>query len=142
MSSVFPKTMISTLSSVIIFTGRPYPPIPSWVQEVHTNGIMSITIHITGSKIHISYSKNHDSTLMLIFYYFYVTSLQPSPISLLRVHLIGTENVTSSQRPEKLRLFLQNTTCTYDLAIGTAHNNLNGMHAFLLIKIIVIINRN
>ena len=43
----------------------------------------------------------------------------------------------SSQRPEKLRisynvgrlrLFLQNITFTYDLANGTAQNNLNGMH--------------
>jgi hypothetical protein len=56
--SIFPKTMVSTLLSVI-------------------------TIHITESKILISYSKNHDSPLMLIFYYFYMSSL------LTLVHIIA-----------------------------------------------------
>ena len=38
---------------------------PLRVLEVHINDIMGITIHITESNIHISYTKNHDSTLML-----------------------------------------------------------------------------
>ena len=50
--------------SVIIFTGA---------IEVHINGIRGINIHITKSKIHISYSENHDSTLF--FNYFYISSL-------------------------------------------------------------------
>ena len=45
--------------------------------EVHINDIMGI----------ISYSENHDSTLMLVFYYFYMSPLQISSISLLRVIL-------------------------------------------------------
>ena len=40
---------------------------------VHTNDIRGITIHITESKIHISYSKNHGLTLF--FHYFYVSPL-------------------------------------------------------------------
>ena len=43
------------------------------VQEVHINGIRGISIHITESKIHISYSKNHNSTLF--FYCFYMSPL-------------------------------------------------------------------
>ena len=42
---------------------------PLWVLELHINGIIGISIHITESKIHISYSENHDSTLMLVFHY-------------------------------------------------------------------------
>ena len=41
------------------------------VLEVHINGIRGISIHITETKIHISYSENHDSTLL--FYYFYMS---------------------------------------------------------------------
>ena len=43
---------------------------PLRVQEVHKRGII---IHITESKIHISYSENHDSTLL--FDYFYISPL-------------------------------------------------------------------
>ena len=54
--------------------------------DVHINSIRRITIHITESNIHISYSKNYDWTLMLVFYYFFTCHLfQPSSISLLRV---------------------------------------------------------
>ena len=41
--------------------------------EEHINGITGETIHITESKIHISYYENHDSTLL--FYYFYMSPL-------------------------------------------------------------------
>ena len=41
--------------------------------EVHINGIRDITIHISESKIHISYSEKHDSTLF--FFYFYMSPL-------------------------------------------------------------------
>ena len=43
------------------------------VLEVHINGITGITIHITESKIRISYSENHNSTLF--FCYFYMSPL-------------------------------------------------------------------
>ena len=42
--------------------------------RVHINGIRGISIHITESNIHISYSENHGSTLF--FYYFYMSPLQ------------------------------------------------------------------
>ena len=54
-----------------------FPP-PLQVLEVHINDIRGITIHI-------SYSENHDLTLMLVFYYFYMSPLQTSSISLIRV---------------------------------------------------------
>ena len=54
---------------------RPIPPPHVRLLEVHINGIRSITIDITESKIHISYSENHDSTLMLVLYYFYMSVL-------------------------------------------------------------------
>ena len=76
--SLFPKTMVLTLLSVI-------------------------TIHITETKIHISYSENHDATLMLVFYYFYVSTLPT------HAHIIAKGAFKrhrkyhhSSQRPEKL----------------------------------------
>jgi hypothetical protein len=70
---VFPKTAVSTLLSVIISTGRPFPypsfTGPRGAYQQHKG----ITIHITESNIHISYSENHDSTLF--FYYFYMSPL-------------------------------------------------------------------
>ena len=70
--SVFPKTMALTLL-VIIFTGSPFLSPPLRVLEVNINGIRGITIHITESKIQISYSENHGLTLF--FYYFYMSPL-------------------------------------------------------------------
>ena len=58
------------------FQCRPFPLPHLRVLEGHINGIRSIPIHITDSKIHISYSENHDWTLMLVFYYFYMLPLQ------------------------------------------------------------------
>jgi hypothetical protein len=58
---------------------------PLRVLEVHINDIMGISIHITESKIHISYLKHHDSTLMMSSIVFTCHSFQPSSISLLRV---------------------------------------------------------
>ena len=49
------------------------PNLPLRVLWVHINSIRGITIHITESKIHITYSENHDSTLF--FYYFYMSPL-------------------------------------------------------------------
>ena len=46
---------------------------PLRVLEVQINGIRGITIYITESKIHISYSGNHVSTLF--FNYFYMLPL-------------------------------------------------------------------
>ena len=55
---------------------RPFPsPHLRLLLEVHINGIRSITIRITESKIHISYSENHDWALMLVFYYFDMSPL-------------------------------------------------------------------
>ena len=71
--SVFPKTTVSTLLSVIIITGRLSHTPSLWVLDVDINGITVITTHITESKIHISYSETHDSTLFL--HYFYMSSL-------------------------------------------------------------------
>ena len=48
---------------------------PLRVLEVNINSIRGITIHITEFKINISYSKNLDSKLMLVFYYFYMSPL-------------------------------------------------------------------
>ena len=70
---MFPKTTVSTLLSVIIFTGRPFPHPTFTGARGAPNGIRGITIHITEPKIHISYSENHDSTLF--FYYFYMSPL-------------------------------------------------------------------
>ena len=68
------------------FTGRPLPPLPPLrVLEVHINGIIGISIHITESKIRISYLKHHDSTLMLFSIIFTCHPFHPSSISLLRV---------------------------------------------------------
>ena len=63
-----------------------------------------------------------------------------TPLSLLRVHLKGIGYVTIQLNVPKnyefhtnvgrLQLFIQNKTCTYDLANGIAENNLNRMHAF------------
>jgi hypothetical protein len=62
-----------------------------------------ITIDIIEIKIHISYSENHDLTLMLGFYYFYVLLLTT------HAHIIVKDAFKrhrkyhhSSQRPEKL----------------------------------------
>ena len=68
--------MYSTLSSEVIFTCRSFPQQSLCVLDVHINGMRGITNHITEYKIHISYSENHDSTLL--FYYFYISSL-PTP---------------------------------------------------------------
>jgi hypothetical protein len=38
------------------------------VLEVHINGVTGKTIHITESRIHISYSENHDSTLFFCYF--------------------------------------------------------------------------
>ena len=85
--SVFPNTTVPTQLSVIIFTGRPFPhPTFTGARNPHlVNGIRGITIHITESKIHISYSENHDSTLILLL--FLCHPFEPSLVSLLRVVL-------------------------------------------------------
>ena len=105
---------------------------PLRMLEVLLKCIRGITIHINESKIHVSYSENHDSIRHLF---------QPSPIPLLRVHLNGIGNISIHLNVPKnyelhtnvgrLRLFLQNITCTYDLANGIAQNNLNSMHFFV-----------
>ena len=61
-------TIISDYFYRLPFTTSSPPPLQ--VLEVHINAIRSISIHITESKIHISYLKNHDSTLMLSYIIF------------------------------------------------------------------------
>ena len=70
------------------------------VLEVHINGIRGITIHITETKIHISYSENHDSILMLSSIVFTCHPFQPLSISLLRVGntFLISFNVTKLQK--------------------------------------------
>ena len=58
-------------------------PLPLRVLEVHINDIRGIYFHITESKIHISYLRNHDLTLILSSIIFTCHPFQPSPISLL-----------------------------------------------------------
>ena len=43
--------------------------------EVHINAIWGIIIYITEYKTRISYFENHDSTLMLVLYYVYMSPL-------------------------------------------------------------------
>ena len=74
---MLPKTMVLTLS-VINFTGRPF------LHPTFTDA-RGITSHITEYKIHISYSENHDSTLMLSSIIFTCHPFQPSSNTLLRV---------------------------------------------------------
>ena len=67
------KTIVLTLLSVFISTSCPFPqPTFTGARGAHKRH-QGITIHITESKIYISYSKNHDSTLF--FYYFYMSPL-------------------------------------------------------------------
>jgi hypothetical protein len=68
------------------------------VLEVHINGIRSITIHVTESKIHFSYSQNHDSTLMLVSYYIYMLPV-PTP-----VHCLGLDFFRSPFDVTKLQI--------------------------------------
>jgi hypothetical protein len=110
--------------------------LPLWMLEVHINGIMDVTIHITESKIKKSWFDTNVGLLLFLR----VTPFQPSPKSLLGVHLNGIGNITIHLNVldnyefhtniSRLRLFLQNITCTYDLANGIAQNNLNRMHIF------------
>jgi len=46
------------------------------VPKTMVSTLLSVIIPITETIIHISYSQNHDSTLMLVFYYFHVSLLQ------------------------------------------------------------------
>ena len=82
---MFPKTIDLALLSVIIFTVRSLPsPTSTGARGVH-KWLQGISIHITESKIHNSYLKNHDSTLMLSSVIFTYHPFQPSSILLLRV---------------------------------------------------------
>ena len=85
---MFPKTMVSTTLSVVSFTGHSFPHPPLRVLEVHINCIRGITIHITETKIHISYSGNHDS--ILFSYYFYMSPLPTF------AHIIASSFLVSS----------------------------------------------
>ena len=111
--------MVSTLLSMNILTGGPHP---LWVLEVHINKITGITIHVTESKI----KKSSLDTNVGLLLFLHVTPFQPSPKLLLRVHLNVTihlnvlKNYAFRTDVGHLRLFLENITCTYDLANGTA----------------------
>jgi hypothetical protein len=99
---VFPKTIFSTLFSVTLFR----TPSPLRVLELHRNDIRGITIHIR-------YSEKHDSTLLLVFYYFYVLPLQIWSISLQRV--INTFSIISPLDVTKLQK--ENPLMSHRLAI-------------------------
>ena len=46
------------------------------------------------------------------------------------IHLNVPDNYEFHTNVNRLRLFFQNITCTYDLANGIAQNNLNSMQVF------------
>ena len=46
------------------------------------------------------------------------------------IHLNVPDNYEFHINVSRLRLFLQNIKCTYDLVNGTAQNNLKRMHVF------------
>ena len=83
--------MFSTPLSV-----SPFPTHPR-VLEVHINDIRDITTHT-------SYSENHDSILILVFYYFFMSPLQTSSISLLRVILFRSVLLSMSLNHKKIVL--------------------------------------
>ena len=96
---MFPKTTVSTPLSVIIFIRRPFPyPTFTGARGARHHGY---NIHITEFKFHISYLRNHDSTLMLYSIIFTCHSFQPSSISLLRVG--NTFSITSPFDVTKLQ---------------------------------------
>ena len=82
--SVFPKLRFQHYYLWLYLQGAFSHNPPLQVLEVHINSITGINIHITESKIHISYSEN-----MIRHYYIIFTChpFHPSPISLLRVVL-------------------------------------------------------
>ena len=122
--SAIPKTIIRHYSSIIYLS-----TLPTLAHAIAKGSIFSITIRINESKI---------QTILL---FLHVAPFQPSPISLLRGHLNSIRNVTIYLNAPKnyefhtnigsLQLFLQNITCNYDLANGTAQNNLKRINAFL-----------
>jgi hypothetical protein len=117
--------MISKVLLVIIFTGCLLPPPSSLrVLEVHINGIRGICIHIIESKIHISYLRNHDSTLMLSSIICKYHSFQPSSISLLRVgntfSIISPFDITNSQK--KLSWYLIDWQLSIPIVNGHAYS--------------------
>jgi len=60
---------------------------------MHINGIRGISIHITESKIHISYLRNHDSTLKLFSIIF---TCHPFPLSSISLLILGNTFSISS----------------------------------------------
>ena len=73
--------------------------LPLRVLEVHPNGTRGTIIHITEPKIHISYSKNHDSTLF--FHYFYMPPLPTLTNTIAKgsiFSIISPFNVTKLQK--------------------------------------------
>jgi hypothetical protein len=84
--------MFSTLLSVL--------PFPNPVLEFHINDIRSITIHI-------SYSENHDS-ILLVFYYCYMSPVATSSISLIRVILFQSVLLSMLLNYKKLSWHLIN----------------------------------
>ena len=109
--SVFRNSTVLTLRvlSVIISTGRPFHTRALRVLDVHINVIRGINIHITEVKTHISYSKNHDSTLFS--YYFY---MWPLPTL---AHIIAKGSTFSINSPSDITIFQKN--CLDVLSTGS-----------------------
>ena len=80
---MFSKTIVLIVLSMIIFRGSHLLPPTIRVLEVNISGIIGISILITESKIHISYLKHHDWTLILSSIIFTCYPFRPSSISLL-----------------------------------------------------------
>ena len=124
--------MVSTLSSLYIFTGRS--------SFMGARGVHKRLHGCCYSYNRVLTKKIRFDTNVGLLLFLHVTPFQPSPISLLRVHLNGIRNVTIHINVPKnyefhtnvgrLRQILQNITCTYDLANGIARNNRNRMQGF------------
>ena len=83
---------------------------------MHLNDIRGITIHITEPKIPISYSKNHDSTILLLFLY-----VTPSNLA----HAIAKHITFSiSSRFDVTKLQKKNVLMSHRLAVFIP--NVNG----------------
>jgi hypothetical protein len=77
------------------------------------------TIHITKTKIHISYSENHDATLLWSSIILTCHSFYPTSISLLRVHLNGIGNITIHLNVQKNYEFHTYVDCYCFTCIST-----------------------
>ena len=82
---------------------------------VNIKGNMGVSIHITESKIHISYSKNHDTTLFS--YYFYI-----SPLPIL-AHIIAEGSTFLISSPIDITKLQKNCLDDWQLSIPNVNRH-------------------